>query len=219
MGFSTRDIQARCAALGFWPGPIDGKMGKRTEAAVEAAGEFQRMRGKRLFHESGLHRLHWHWTVGWHKANSTDRQHYHFLFEGDGHEIEANPVLKVLAHTKNANSGALGLSLCGMVGAVERPFNPGPEPITEAAVAAMIRRSALLAINYDIPVSRWSTLTHAEIQPTLGVAQRQKWDVNYHPGLTAPTDPITAGDWFRARLANQIRQMLQTGVKFPGVTP
>lgn len=207
MGFSTRDIQARCAALGFWPGPIDGKMGKRTEGAVEAATAFQRARGKPLFHASGIHRLHWHWTVGWHKANATDRQHYHFLFEGDGAEIEANPVLKVLAHTKNANSGALGLSLCGMVKAVERPFSAGPEPITQAAVDALIRKSAALCVAFDIPVSRWSTLTHAEIQPTLGVAQRQKWDVNFLPGMTAPTDPITAGNKLRAALGIAVRHL------------
>lgn len=207
MGFSTRDIQARCAALGFWPGPIDGKMGKRTQGAVEAATAFQKARGKPLFHESGLHRIHWHWTVGHHKASAFDRQHYHFLFEGDGTEVEANSILKVLAHTKNANSGALGLSLCGMVGALERPFTAGPEPITTAAVDAMIAKSAALCVAFDIPVSRWSTLTHAEIQPTLGIAQRQKWDVNFLPGMAGPTDPITAGDKLRAALGIAFRHL------------
>ena len=204
MTLSTRDIQARCAALGFWPGPIDGKLGKRTERAMDAAGDFMRQRGKRFFHESGLHRLHFHWTGGGNKANATDRAHYHFLFEGDGHEIAANHIQAALAHTKNANSGALGLSLCGMAEAVERPFSAGKAPITEAAVAAMIRRAAELCVAFDIPVSRWSTLTHAEIQPTLGIPQRQKWDVNFLPGMTAPTDPITAGDRLRAMLQAEV---------------
>lgn len=207
MTFSTRDIQARCAALGFWPGPIDGKMGKRTAAAVEAATAFQKARGKPLFHPSGIHRLHWHWTGGGNKANATDKAHYHFLFEGDGTEIEANPITAYLAHTKAANSGALGLSLCGMAGALERPFNAGSSPITQAAVNALIFRSARLCAAFDIPPSRWSTLTHAEIQPTLGIAQRQKWDVNFLPGMTAPTDPITAGDKLRVAVGIALRHL------------
>ena len=91
-----------------------------------------------------------------------------------------------------------------MAGAVERPFDAGKAPITEAAVAAMIRRAAELCVAFDIPVSRWSTLTHAEIQPTLGIPQRQKWDVNFLPGMTAPTDPITAGDRLRAMLQAEV---------------
>ena len=207
MTFSTRDIQARCAALGFWPGPIDGKMGKRTAAAVEAATAFQKARGKPLFHPSGIHRLHWHWTGGGNKANATDKAHYHAVFEGDGTEVLCHDWFAVLAHTKNANSGAIGLSLCGMVKAVERPFSAGPEPITQAAVDALIDRSARLCVAFDIPPSRWSTLTHAEIQPTLGIAQRQKWDVNFLPGMTVPTDPITAGDKLRAALGIAFRHL------------
>ena len=207
MTFSTRDIQARCAALGFWPGPIDGKMGKRTAAAVEAATAFQKARGKPLFHPSGIHRLHWHWTGGGNKANATDKAHYHAVFEGDGTEVLCHDWGVVLAHTKNANSGAIGLSLCGMVKAVERPFSAGPEPITQAAVDALIDRSARLCVAFDIPPSRWSTLTHAEIQPTLGIAQRQKWDVNFLPAVTAPTDPITAGDKLRAALGIAFRHL------------
>lgn len=207
MGFSTRDIQARCAALGFWPGPIDGKMGKRTQGAVDAATAFQKARNKPLFHPSGIHRIHWHWTVGWHKANATDKEHYHAVFEGDGNEVQSHDWGVTLAHTLNANSGAIGLSLCGMVKALERPFSAGPEPITQAAVDAMINRTAWLCVSFDIPPSRWSTLTHAEIQPTLGIAQRQKWDVNFLPGMTEPTDPITAGDKLRAALGIKFRHL------------
>jgi hypothetical protein len=195
---SIRDTQARCAALGFWPGPIDGKMGKRTQAAISAATEFQLKRGKPLLHPSGISRVHWHWTVGWHKANQTDKDHYHAVFEGDGTEIQSHEWEVVLAHTKNANSGAIGLSLCGMVKAVERPFNAGPNPITAASLAAMVRRTRALCDMFDIPVSMWSTLSHSEIQPTLGIAQRQKWDINVLPGMKAPIDPITAGNMIRA---------------------
>lgn len=198
MTHSVRDMQARCAALGFWPGPIDGKLGKRTKNAIEAATASQMRRGKPLFHPSGISRVHWHWTVGWHKANDTDKDHYHAVFEGDGNEIQSHEWEVVLAHTKNANSGAIGLSLCGMVKAVERPFNAGPNPITAEALAAMVKRTRALCDMFDIQVSMWSTLSHSEIQPTLGIAQRQKWDINFLPGMKAPIDPITAGNMIRA---------------------
>jgi hypothetical protein len=205
MTFSTRDLQARCAALGFWPGPIDGKMGKRTAAAIEAATAFQAKRGKPLIHASGISRVHWHWTVGWNKANDTDKEHYHAVFEGDGTEVLCHEWDDLLAHTRNANSGAVGLSLCGMVKALERPFSAGPEPITAAALASMAKRTANLCVAFDIPVSRWSTLSHSEIQPTLAIPQRQKWDINFLPGMTGPTDPITAGDRIRAMVTKELR--------------
>jgi N-acetylmuramoyl-L-alanine amidase len=209
MTYTVRDQQARCAALGFWPGPIDGKLGKRTSAAIEAATEFQRERGKPLFHPSGLHRVHWHWTVGWHKPNPADRKHYHAIFTGEGEEVLLHDWDKLLAHTLKANTGAIGLSLCGMVGANERPFDHGPEPITEAALAALAVRTAKLCVQFDIPVSRWSTLSHSEIQPSLAIPQRQKWDINFLPGMTKPTDPITAGDTIRAMVRKELVRLAQ----------
>lgn len=101
------------------------------------------------------------------------------------------------SHTLNANGGAIGISMCAMAGAVERPFSAGKCPVTAAQIGALARETARLCIVYDIPVSRWSTLSHAEIQPTLGIKQRNKWDICWLPVMAAPADPITVGDRIR----------------------
>ena len=61
--------QARCAALGFWPGPIDGIDGRRIRAAFEAAVALQRARSLPFEHPFGISRVHWHWTGGGHVPN------------------------------------------------------------------------------------------------------------------------------------------------------
>lgn len=197
MTYSARAIQARCAALGYWPGPIDGVRGRRTEAAIAEATAAQRARGLPLVHPSGLTRIHWHWTAGAYRANATDRAAYHVLIEGDGTLIRAAEPSAGRSHTLNANGGAIGISMCAMAGAQERPFSAGRYPITAAQIGALARETAKACLAYDIPVSRWSTLSHAEVQPSLGIAQRRKWDVCWLPGMAGPADPIAVGDRIR----------------------
>lgn len=198
MTYAVRAQQARCAALGYWPGPIDGEMGKRTRAALDAAAASQRAKGRPFFAGSGLSRLHIHWSAGGGKASALDRQHYHVLIEDDGSIIRAHAATMHLAHTLNANGGAIAVSLCAMRNAVERPFSAGPSPITAVQLKALACVAADLCAVHDIPVTRWSVLTHAEIQPTLGIKQRGKWDVCWLPGMSSTADPITVGDRLRA---------------------
>lgn len=202
--YATRCLQARCASLGFWPGPIDGVDGPRTRAAITAATASQRARGLPLVHPSGITRLHLHWTAGRWNPSALDRQHYHIVIDGDGNVIRCNPDTAKLAHTLNANGAAIALAVCGMVGAVERPFDHGPEPITDKQVQAMAAAAAAMCRTYDLPVSRWSVLMHSEVQPTLGITQRGKWDLNWLPGMAGPTDPLTAGDKLRAAVARYL---------------
>ncbi|MFD2439714.1 N-acetylmuramoyl-L-alanine amidase [Paracoccus kondratievae] len=108
------------------------------------------------------------------------------------------------SHTLNANGGAIGLAICAMAGAQERPFSWGKAPITPAQVSALARETARLCRTYDIPVSRWSTLSHAEVQPSLGVVQRAKWDITVLPGMDGPADPITVGDRLRDLVAREL---------------
>lgn len=208
MKFSTRDIQARLHALGFDPGAIDGIYGKRTDEAVKEA-EAKRP-GKALFHSSGLHRVHLHWTAGAYGDIAMERKAYHVLILHDGRVVmgdyapEANADTSdgyYAAHTRAANSGAIGVSLDAMGGAQERPFNAGPYPITETQLKRAALEIANLCETYDIPVTKYSVLTHAEVQPTLGVKQRFKWDVTWIPGMTSPGDPVEVG--------NVIRQMIR----------
>lgn len=193
--------QARCAALGFWPGPIDGVDGRRTRAALEAAFASQRAKGLPFEHPSGINRIHWHWTGGGYVPNRTDLGAYHSLIPADGPAVHPVGPTTRRSHTLNANGGAVGVSICAMVGAVERPFNHGRAPITPAQVSGLVRETARLCRLYDIPVSPWSTLSHAEIQPTLGIVQRWKWDITWLPGMDQPGDPIAVG--------NRLREMVR----------
>lgn len=202
--YEIRSLQARCAALGFWPGPIDGIYGKRSRAAYEAAEAAQAKRGRPFRHASGITRLHLHWTGSGYVPNARDKEPYHLLIDGEGRIIRCHPDTAHLAHTLNANGGAIGISVCAMAGGQERPFDHGPAPVTVKQLQALAGAAAALCKQYDIPVSRWSTLMHSEVQPTLGIAQRQKWDLNWLPGMRAPTDPLTAGDKLRGMISKLI---------------
>lgn len=197
---AIRAQQARCAALGFSPGSIDGVDGPKTRLAYTLATAAQRAKGLPFAHPSGLTRIHLHWTAGGHKPNATDRGAYHVLIHGDGTVEQVAPHTARRSHTLNANAGAVGVSLCAMSGAVERPFNAGSSPVTEAQVAALACEVARLSRLYDIPVSPYSILTHAEL-PFLGVPQRQKWDVCWLPGMDKPGTPQAVGDELRRRIA------------------
>lgn len=157
-----------------------------------------------------MQRIIMHWTAGWHRANPTDRAAYHILIEGDGSLVMGDMPISAnrapihgrhAAHTLNLNSDSIGVSMCGMVGSQERPFRPGSAPLTERQVEAMVQRVAALAQEYGIPVTRETILSHAEVQPTLGVRQRWKWDITWLPGWSAVRDPVEVGDMLRTRIA------------------
>lgn len=156
-----------------------------------------------------MKRIILHWTAGGHQANALDRRHYHVLIEAGGnvvfgeHAIEANaaPIRGAYAaHTLNCNTDSIGVALCGMRGAVERPFSAGPSPITEAQLRAMAVKVSRLCTVYGIPVTRETVLTHAEVQPTLGIRQKAKWDITWLPGMDRPGDPVAVGDVLRDRI-------------------
>lgn len=156
---------------------------------------------------TGLHGIVFHWTAGVGMASGLDRQHYHYLVQRDGsislgtNKPEANINTgdgSYAAHTLNANSGRIGVAMCGMMGAVERPFSAGSAPISWGQVTALCHLLANLCRRYDIPVTRKTVLSHAEVQPTLGIKQRGKWDVAWLPGMVAVGDPVVIGDRIRA---------------------
>ena len=202
MSYAVKCEQARCAALGYWPGPIDGVLGPRTARARAAARQAQAAKHLPFQHPSGLTRLHLHWSAGVYTPNRLDLQHYHVLVDGEGNVHRPHPPETRLAHTLNANGGAIAVAVCAMAGAQERPFVRGSAPLNALQLAVMARVAAEFCRDYDIPVSRYSVLTHAEVQPTLGIRQRQKWDVCWLPGMPEPGDPITVGDRLRQMVSN-----------------
>lgn len=160
-----------------------------------------------MIHPSGITRIHWHWTAGAYTGNSTDRRAYHILIEGDGLVVRVAACDARRSHTLDASGGAIGISLCAMAGAVERPFSAGDHLVTENQIAALARETARLCRVYDLPVSQWSTLSHAEVQPTLGIRQKNKWDICWLPGLAGPADPVTIGNRIRDLVRAELRSM------------
>jgi len=209
-----RDLQARLHALGFNPGAVDGINGPKTTAALHKACRHHSTRYvKDLFHKSGLHRIHLHWTAGAYGDISLERSSYHILILEDGKIVmgdlkpEANADTRdgqYAAHTRAANSGSIGVSLDAMGGAMERPFTPGRYPITSKQLDSLADVVADLSDTYWIPVSRYSILTHAEVEPTLGIKQRNKWDITWIPGMSRPGDPIAVGDKIRAMVERRL---------------
>jgi hypothetical protein len=151
-----------------------------------------------------------HWTAGAHRASGLDRSHYHVLIEGDGrlvrglHSIAANLSTadgRYAAHTRGLNAGFVGVALCCMAGAAERPFHAGSAPMTRIQWDRLPAVLADLCRAYAIPVARKTVLSHAEVEPELGVRQRGKWDVSRLAFDPSVVGARACGDLFRARTA------------------
>jgi hypothetical protein len=150
-----------------------------------------------------------HWTAGTHKASALDKAHYHVLIEGDGavvmgnHAIDANakPARNPRAnHTRGLNTGSIGVSLCGMLNAVERPFKAGSFPITIAQWQVAAEVVADLCEQYKIPVTPRSVIAHGDVEAVLGIKQLQKWDP-----LVLPWTPAIS----RQQVMDQFRASVQ----------
>lgn len=155
-----------------------------------------------------MKRIIWHWTAGGHAPNSTDLKAYHFVIDGDGVWHRGVPIERnsgslksgYAAHTLNCNTDSIGVSLACMAGAREVPFDPGRAPMRRIQIESLIRGSRELHKFYGIPVDRKTFLSHAEVQPTLGIAQRQKWDYTRLPFDLSFKGALPIGDWLRKRI-------------------
>ena len=168
---------------------------------------------------ASMRRVIIHWTAGSYVASSLDKEHYHFLVQGDLsvirglHPINANefignkPQSEYAAHTKGANTGAIGLSICGSAGAIETPFKPGKYPITEKQWQLAAEATASLCKRYAIAINNKTVLTHAEVQENLGIKQNGKWDIAKLTFGKSLTDAKSCGDDFRNRVANAMARL------------
>lgn len=166
-----------------------------------------------------MKRIIWHWTAGNHTPSAYEKTRYHLLIDGDGsvqvgkHPISANASGRKLspgtyaAHTANLNTDSIGLALCAMHEAKERPFNAGKYPITDNQITSLIDETAKLCIQYGIKPTRKTVLSHAEVEKSLGVKQKNKWDIMWVPGLSHPISSVEIGDSLRSQVAFRISEM------------
>ncbi len=137
-----------------------------------------------------MDRLIVHWTAGASTASALDREHYHILVEASGNLVRGDKSIKdnlsamdgvYAAHTLGCNTKSIGISLCGMAGAVESPFRPGPSPINREQWSVAAHVAADLVRKYGIPLDNTHVLSHGRVQANLGIAQRGKWDIIRFP--------------------------------------
>ncbi len=164
--------------------------------------------------DAKISRIIFHWTAGQNKASDLDREHYHILIEGDGKLVRGKPSIALntepkakagyAAHTLNCNTGSIGVSLCGMAGAVESPFSAGKQPITRSQWNALAEVLAQLCKRYGIGADRKTVLSHAEVQTTLKITQRGKWDIARLPFDTSIHGAIPIGDQMRSMVQSRL---------------
>lgn len=162
-----------------------------------------------------MKRIILHWTAGAYGVIDLEREHYHFIIDRDGRVVpgkykpEANLNVSdgnYAAHTRNCNTGSIGVAIDAMAGAKERPFNPGSAPITPAQLDGMAALCVDLCQTYGIPVSPTTVLSHAEVQGTLGIKQRNKWDITWLPGMKAPGSAKAVGDELRRMIISKMER-------------
>ncbi len=168
-----------------------------------------------------LSRIILNWTAGRHTVSPTDRINYHEIIAGDGTRVpgllppEANlPPLQpgqYVAHARGLNTGSIGLAMAGMLHTQQRPFKRGDFPITIAQVEGLCDAVVDYALRYDIPVTRETVLTHAEVEVTLGVPQNFKWDVTWLPDMEKPGDPVEVGDRLRKMVSTALEATSEKG--------
>jgi hypothetical protein len=155
-----------------------------------------------------------HWTGGPGRATALDRKHYHKITEFDGVVVDGKEAVEdnivtsdgdYAAHTLNLNTASGGFAMAGMNGAVEEPFDPGRFPINEVQFEAHCRDVlAPFHLEYGIPVTDKTCLTHAEVEGTLGVKQRGKWDLTRLPFKPELRGARAVGDYMRERVLHHM---------------
>jgi N-acetyl-anhydromuramyl-L-alanine amidase AmpD len=160
---------------------------------------------------ASIDRIIGHWTAGNYTPTDFDEGHYHVLIDGNAKAVRGTPSIALnsrpkaqpgyAAHTLNCNTGSIGISICAMAGAVESPFNAGRAPITQAQWFAFVLAVADLCERYQLPVTRKTVLTHAEVQENLGIKQRSKWDIAVLPFDRKCNTARKVGDRLRAEVS------------------
>lgn len=216
MNYTVKEYQARVNAI-FNSSllVVDGMTGPKTRQGIKDAMQCKSVKNKKdLFHSSGIRGIVWHWTASTYAVNDEVCSHYNDVhdYEGNSYEGGARAEHQVnydwrrgigVSHTRNMNTGWIGQSVAAMAGSDGWPMRWGKYPLTWEGIDAMLERSAEYAEAFDIPVTKWTMLSHAEVQPTLNVRQENKWDYMVLPGDSRVSDPVMIGDILRKRLQDK----------------
>ncbi len=115
-----------------------------------------------------LRRIIIHWTAGEYNPNSCDLHHYHFLINNLGNVLKGTHSPKdniccndgiYAAHTKQGNTGSIGIAMCGMYGFKNSEY-VGDFPLTKIQCEACFEYCAKLMKKYGIPIDK--IYTHYE---------------------------------------------------------
>jgi len=111
-----------------------------------------------------------HWTAGTYKPNDLEKQHYHFLIDGDGiihkgiFKPEDNEICKIgkyAPHTGGGNTGSIGIALCAMAG-FKSKYSTGNFPILKKQFEECMKFCAQISKQYKISVTPQTIMTHYE---------------------------------------------------------
>lgn len=142
-----------------------------------------------------ISRVFLHWSAGHYGQPFAD---YHVCIDGGG-EIYAmhDDLTKILAHTWQHNTAAIGISLLCCVGATTKDL--GVEPPTEAQIETMAQVVAVLCPALGIPCDYSHVRTHAEQADLDGYGPAttcERWDLWF---LQDGDVPGTGGDTLRGK--------------------
>lgn len=147
-----------------------------------------------------------HWTAGTYIPNATDKEHYHFLIDGNGRVIvgkykpEDNLNCKdgtYAAHCGGGNTGRIGVALCGRYS--------NEYPIKRIQLEAMCKLVAQLCKQYSIAIGSDTVMTHSEFgHKNPHTTSFGKIDIDNLPCL-ALYNRRDVGNWIRNKV-NWYRQ-------------
>lgn len=149
-----------------------------------------------------------HWTAGTNQPNNVDKEHYHYLIDGDGkvyqgkYKPEDNENCsdgRYAAHTGGGNTGSIGVSMCGMCD-FRSSANLGKYPLTKKQCEATFKLCAELCKKYGINVTKQNVITHYEFgKAHPNTSSAGKIDIIYLPPYPEQTtDKI--GDFIRNKI-------------------
>lgn len=131
-----------------------------------------------------------HWTAGSYWVSGLDKEHYHFIIDGEGNPHRGyHSILKNMAgssgpyaaHTYGLNTDSIGVSVACMGGVGVSKTSPGRFPLKKSQWLQLAKLVSELCIRYSIPVNERTVLQHGDVHRVYGIDQWGKWDINFLP--------------------------------------